>query len=85
MTSAQALRDIRGYAAAGRVTIRVHARRRMKERNATEADVIHALVNARSCVAEPEERWCVSSADLEGEALTLIVVIEDGDVVVTLY
>lgn len=85
MTPAQARRDIRGFAMAGRVFIVPHAWERMIERGVTRADVHHALENAAACTSEPDDRWRVASADLDGDDLTLVVVIEDGDVVVTVF
>ncbi|MGC4118579.1 MAG: hypothetical protein QM765_29285 [Myxococcales bacterium] len=44
-----------------------------------------ALATATSCRAEPLDRWKVESKDCEGDALTTIVVLEDGVVVVTVF
>jgi hypothetical protein len=56
----------------------------MRERGARDADVVHALVNARE--ARPSgDRWRVSGADLDGDELALVVVIGDGVLVVTLF
>lgn len=85
MDVATALADIRGYAAANRIRIARHAWERMAERGARYEDVRHALVNARSCRAQDQERWKVSGADREGDELVLIVVLEAGVIVVTLY
>jgi hypothetical protein len=82
---AEALQDIRGYAGAGRVVFPTHARRRMRERGADEEDVIHALTGAASCEAEPPDRWKVPGRDRDGDPLTVVVVIEAGLIVVTLY
>lgn len=57
----------------------------MRERGVVFGDLRHALTTARACRAEPEERWRVDSADQEGDALTVVVALEDGVVVVTLY
>jgi hypothetical protein len=62
MTAAEALKDVRGYAAAGRYVISRHARERMKERGAAEADVRHALMNARSCSLQKNGNWRVASS-----------------------
>lgn len=56
----------------------------MKERGANFLDVRHALVNARSCAADGE-KWRVSGADVSGDELVLIVAIEAGVIVVTLF
>jgi hypothetical protein len=88
MTAAAALDAIRGYAATGRYSYRRHARQRMWERNVSDADVRDALMNATTCVSAPhpaEERWRVEGPDTDGDALTAIVVVEDGAIVVTVF
>ena len=84
MTSDEALRDIRGFAAAGRVRFTRHARERAAERAGGELQVIGALRNATAC--EPsEDKWKVSGPDLDGDDLTAVVVVEAGVVVVTVF
>ena len=85
MSPAEALRDIRGFSAAGRIRIEGHARQRMAERGARYADVVHALSNASGCALQENGRWRVNGEDLEGDDLTAIVVLEQGVVVVTLF
>jgi hypothetical protein len=82
---AQALADVRGYALANRIEYGPHARKRMRERGAGRADVREALVTAIACRAEADERWKVTGIDTAGDELTVVVVIEDGVVVVTLF
>ena len=85
MTPAEALADVRGYAAAGRFRLTRHARQRCEERGATFGDVGHALANARTCSAGEPDRWRVEGPDREGDSLTLVVAIEAGVVVVTVF
>ncbi len=85
MDVAAALADIRGYAAANRVRIAPHAWERMAERGVRYEDMRHALANARSCKAQDEERWKVFGADIDGDDLVLIVVLDAGVIVVTVY
>lgn len=85
MTPAEALRDIRGYALAGRIEVVPHASRRMRERGVIFDDLRHALTTATACKAEPKDRWKVDSTDAEGDALSVVVTLEDGVVVVTLF
>jgi hypothetical protein len=85
VTAAEALRDIRGYAAAGRYAVSAHARKRMRERSVREGDLRNALVNAGACVEQADGTWKVSGEDLDGDELTVVVAIEDGLVVVTLF
>jgi hypothetical protein len=83
--AATALADIRGFAAANRIRIVGHAWERMGERGAQFEDVRHALAGARKCKAADLGRWKVSGDDLDGDELILVVAIESGVVVVTVY
>jgi len=85
VNAAAALIEIRGYAAANRIRISRHAWERMAERGAQYEDVRHALATARRCRAQENDRWKVSGVDRGEDELTLIVVIEAGVVVVTVY
>ncbi len=57
----------------------------MAERGVQYEDVRHALATARSCRAQDRGRWKVAGNDRDGDELVLIVVIEAGVVVVTVY
>jgi hypothetical protein len=57
----------------------------MAERGATVADVRHALTNATSCEAAERGRWRVTGKDLDQEVLRVVVVLEAGVVVVTVF
>lgn len=85
VTPDEALRDVRGYAAAGRIRFASHARQRMAERGATVADIRHALSNATSCEHAERGRWRVTGKDLDEEELVAVVVLEAGVVVVTIF
>ena len=85
MTVDEALADIRGFAGANRVELSGHAKTRCYERGVTFREVVEALAGARSCSAEPKDRWKVDGNDADGEPLVLIVAIEDGLIVVTVY
>ncbi len=85
MNAAAALVEIRGYAAANRIRISRHAWQRMAERGAQYEDVRHALATARRCREQDGDRWKVSSADRNGDELVLVVVIEAGVIVVTVF
>jgi hypothetical protein len=78
---------IRDHARAWRIIFVGHAEKRMRQRGATRDDVRAALMGGKRAVAQPEERWRVDGGrDLEGDDLTVVVVIEDdGDLVVTLF
>lgn len=85
MTADEALKHVRGFAAAGRYVVSQHARKRMQERGVQEMDLRNALVNARSAEAKDDGKWKVEGSDLDGDDLTVIVVIDDGVIVVTLF
>lgn len=80
-----ALRDIRGYASANRIDYALHALQRMLQRNVRRVDVRQALATARACVSQPNGRYKVTGPDLDGDDLDVVVVIEDGVLVVTLF
>jgi len=83
--AATALADIRGYATANRIRVLRHAWERMGERGARYEDVRHALARARGCKAADQGRWKVFGDDRDGDELILVVFIESGVVVVTVY
>jgi len=83
--AARALEEIRGLARANRVVFTRHALEEMGEARATENDVLHALREATACRASERDRWRVEGKDLDGDDLTVVVVIEDGVVVVTVF
>ena len=85
MTAAEALEKVRGFASAGRYVITQHARLRMAQRNVRDGDLRKALVKARSCRAQADGTWKVDGPDMDGDDLTVVVAIEDGLVVVTLF
>ena len=58
----------------------------MRERNATAEDIRAAIKTSTSCTAAQEERWRLDGGtDLDGEALSVIVILDDGVLVVTLF
>ena len=83
--AATALADIRGYATANRIRVLRHAWERMGERGAQYEDVRHALARARRCKAADQGRWKVFGDDRDGDEIILVVFIESGVVVVTVY
>ena len=80
-----ALADVRGYARAGRIHYTRHAREQMTERNVRAQDVQFALARAATCTQQQGERWLVVGPDLAGAPLTLVIVLDDGAVVVTVW
>jgi hypothetical protein len=80
----EALDWIRGYAAADRIIVRQHARERMRQRGVQYADVRSALTSATACTPSAA-KWKVTGPDQDGDALTCVVALEDGVVVVTVF
>ena len=85
MSPLEALADVRGYAAANRIRFTDHAHGRMMERGAVPADVRCALMGATACRAQPSARWRVEGLDRDGDAMTVVVALEDGVLVVTMF
>lgn len=79
------LEDIRGFAAAGRIHITKHGRKRMNERRLTHADLRHSLTNCTACKAGEDEKWIAESTDLSGDPLKVVIAFWDGLLVVTLF
>lgn len=78
------LQKIRGYAKASRLRFTRHARERMKQRGAGEQDVRRALEHAHRCHAGNEpDRWKVTGPDVDGDDLDIVVMIEDGLLLIT--
>ena len=83
--SATILDTIRGLALANRIIMTGHAELRMRQRNVFPGDVRSALVRSKSARAQKDGSWRVDGPDMDGDDLTVVVVIEDGLVVVTLF
>lgn len=84
MDAATALRHIRGCATANRIRILRHAWvRGASEGRSTRTCVTPA--GARACEAANQDRWKVFGDDQDGDELIVVVFIEAGVVVVTVY
>lgn len=81
----RALEDVRGYSRAGRVVPTEHARRRMRERSISWADLVAALARAGLCAALPGEKWRITGLDRSGDEMTSVVVLDEGVLVVTVF
>jgi hypothetical protein len=81
-----ALRTIRGYGSANRVRFSAHSYQRMDERGLQKKEVIRALASARTAIpTEKPGRWRVTGPDFDDDELTVIVAIENGLLVVTVF
>jgi hypothetical protein len=85
VTSAEALADIRGYARAGRVEFTEHVVMRARQRRVRIGEIVTALAYTHDCRHEESEKWRALCRDRDGDLLEMIVVIEDGLLVVTLF
>ncbi|MFO0591780.1 MAG: DUF4258 domain-containing protein [Polyangiaceae bacterium] len=85
MTKKEVLRDIRGLAAAGRVRVTSHGRLRMSQRGVTYADLRYGLTNASDCEAGEEGKWRVWTKDTSGDSLTIILFLQDGILIITVF
>lgn len=85
VSAVKAMKDIKGYAAAGRITFTRHARLRMSQRNVADRDVFRALSTASQCVPADGASWKVSGKDLDGDDLDMVVAVENGVIVVTVF
>ena len=85
MTPSEALVDIRGYARAGRVEFTEHVVLRARQRRVRIGEIVTALAYAHGCRQVEDEKWRALCRDRDGDVLEMIVVIEDGLLVVTLF
>jgi hypothetical protein len=85
VSAAAALEAIRRLAGRRQVRFTLHALDRMDERGVRRVDVTHALTSAKACRAQGDGKWKVTGGDLDGDELTVIVVIEADAIVVTVY
>lgn len=86
MDASTALGLVRAYAVAGRIVVTQHAEERMRQRNVKKADLRCALINARGCVSGASaDTWKVSGPDTDGDALDVVVALENGVIVVTVF
>ena len=77
---------MRGYAIAERWEVETsHGVRRMRERGVSFRDIKHALMSGTACEVQPNGRWRLTSDDLDGDALVLILFVDDGVLVITLF
>lgn len=87
MHAADALEEARRAGATRRFVVSLHARQRQGTRSVQLGDIAAALASARSATYQADrETWRIDGGlDLDGDELTVIVVFEDGVVVVTVY
>jgi len=86
MTESEALAEIRGLAGAGRVEFTDHALEEMEAAGADFQDVMNALREATGCRYQSKnDRWKVRGPDGDGEDLTVVVFLESGILVVTVW
>jgi hypothetical protein len=79
------LQQVRGLARANRIVLSAHAAERMRSRRVQYGDVRHALVHAMRASPSEGDRWRVEGPDLDGDDLSVVLVLEDGIIVVTVF
>jgi hypothetical protein len=81
------LAQARLYASQNRVRIDVyHALPRMSQRGVRRGDVLCALQTGTDCVpGNKAGRWKITGEDLDGEALSVVCVVEGDVLVVTVF
>ena len=57
----------------------------MQVRGYAAADLRNAPMNARSCTSKTDSKWKLESSDPDGDDLSVVVVIVDGLLTVTLF
>lgn len=86
MTEQEMLERVRSYTRGNRWEVdQVHGQPRMQQRGVSYSDVEHALLNANQCQIQANGRWKLQSWDLDGDDLPLIVVVDGGVLVITLF
>lgn len=86
MTEQQMLQRVRSLTRANRWEVdQYHGQPRMQQRGVSFADVEYALLNATQCRVQENGRWKLISCDLDGDDLTLIAVVDDEVLVITLF
>jgi Domain of unknown function (DUF4258) len=79
------LADIQGYARAGRVELTEHVVLRARQRRVRIGEIVTALAYAHGCRREKDEKLRALCRDRDGDLLEMIVVIDEGLLVVTLF
>jgi hypothetical protein len=86
MDAGTALELVRTYAVAGRIVVTQHARERMHQRNVKYVDLCCALTSVHRCVAGAgADTWKVTGPDKDGDSLDVVVALEGGVIVVTVF
>lgn len=86
VTESEVLDKIKRAAIQGSVVFSSHAELRMRHRGASHRDVLCALETAKAARHQPDnDRWLVEGADCDGDDLDVVVAIEAGVIVVTLF
>jgi hypothetical protein len=86
LTVGEALDRVKGLTLANRWRIEPrHGLPRMRQRGASFEDVRHGLIFAGDCHFQDNGRWKLETEDLDGDEMSLVVVVEDDVLVVTLF
>ena len=85
MSPDDALVLIQEYGREENIFLTQHAIERMLERNVEMEDILRAIETATVCKHQEGSKWKVIGEDWFCDELTLIISIEGGNVVITLY
>jgi hypothetical protein len=86
MTPAAALAEAKRIAATGVFFISNHAALRMRQRTVKRPDIQAAIASAVSAADQGNEKWLVEGGlDTQGDGLTLVVLLDGGMMIVTVY
>lgn len=72
---------MRSASARGELRLSIHAKERMRERQATALDVRCAIENATHAQEQPNGTWRLYGADLDGDELVVVVDVTSVQVV----
>jgi hypothetical protein len=86
MNPQEAIEKVRRLAIQNRIRYTFHAEYdSMTDRSVSHRDVRHSLSNCEKCTKQEEYKWKCVGPDLEDDELTVVVVIEDDLLVVTVF
>lgn len=86
VTVADMLARVRGYTRAGRWMVdRHHCVPRMRQRHIQMRDIEHGLLAGTECHLQENGRWKLGTTDCDGDPLVLILHVDDGILVVTVF
>lgn len=77
-TAEEALRIIRACGRSGAFSLSQYAHARALNAGHSQADLMHALAHATRCTPNSGDRWAVDGPSLDGNTITMFVVLDSG-------